>query len=590
MRAKLETALQEKDRGRRLQQLETLSTDNAFYELAASWVPVLLADNAPFFEPFLQRHLPRAPIPLLRRLLPQIEEAGRHSLFDTVYPLIANEQEWNEDLIQIATSGRPLADKLAAIRRRDPARIRWYRLEDETARRIYTLAPEQLSSFVQQHVRGDGPWVKQPRNYATLRQAAEDRGDEKLLWHIFRELADKPTWVRELRRLYRAAPPAGTIVAALEKRHPRYLWNVRPRIIIDFVEKYGQAVLPYVDAHLYLVSGDHAGDFLDTLARLDEELYWEYFFRVGTNDQWLAALRTLLAGSVDDEHLQRELQRRLPAEEQRWAWQRWYLDDELALAFYRRDPERFRPFLESFVDQRPFRRDNEDNTPLFQAATGQGDELFLNFLSFVYLNRITALARRQRSPWNRPADTEKERMEQLSALLVERFDRLARSPASYVRHVADIFSRYQAFSVWNFKEMLSENPAFHYLYSRHRPVWWDSAAGITELLESPNIFIQIVGMEILAEGTAAAHPGAARRVLENLPVLRALLLGRAHKSTKRLALQLLAGAARTLPTAATKIVPVLKDTMAHHSRRAISDDIMATYVRLQTESPIPALP
>ena len=84
MEAKLKALLQESDRGKLLRGLEELARDNAFYDLAAVWTPVLLQQNAAFFEPFLQRHLPRVPIVQLRQLLPMIEQAGRDNLFKAI--------------------------------------------------------------------------------------------------------------------------------------------------------------------------------------------------------------------------------------------------------------------------------------------------------------------------------------------------------------------------------------------------------------------------------------------------------------------------------------------------------------------------
>jgi hypothetical protein len=148
-----------------------------------------------------------------------------------------------------------------------------------------------------------------------------------------------------------------------------------------------------------------------------------------------------------------------------------------------------------------------------------------------------------------------------------------------VRHAADILARFRAFEVWRFDVVREHNPAFAYLFNRHRGAWLASAGAMRELLESPNIFVQILGLEMLAAGDGVA----ARRTAENLTALRALLYGRARKRTKRLVLQVLLAAATADPAAAGPILSLLAEAMDYHGRRAIADDLMAGYVRLRRQ-------
>src|SRR5262249_58614511 len=95
--------------------------------------------------------------------------------------------------------------------------------------------------------------------------------------------------------------------------------------------------------------------------------------------------------------------------------------------------------------------------------------------------------------------------------------------------------------------------------------------------ESPSAHIQLVGLTILSEGGAEA----VRRAVENMALLRAILLGPAQRNTKKLALTCLAQAAQGSPEHAETIAQVLEDSLHFSGKHAIDERIMVSYVRLR---------
>jgi hypothetical protein len=142
-----------------------------------------------------------------------------------------------------------------------------------------------------------------------------------------------------------------------------------------------------------------------------------------------------------------------------------------------------------------------------------------------------------------------------------------------------MLSRVNAYEVWSFKRSLALNPAFAYLSAQHRAAWLAEPDALRELLESPNIFVQILGLVMLDEGGA----DAAARVSENLPILRALLLGGAHLGTKRLALGALELAARQGEVYAGHILPIVEEAVHLSGKRALDRQAVVTFVRLRRE-------
>src|SRR5262249_29251051 len=208
------------------------------------------------------------------------------------------------------------------------------------------------------------------------------------------------------------------------------------------------------------------------------------------------------------------------------------------------------------------------------------------FLTFKFMGKLSGLVERAYVDsrfwgWRQPDQKARDEIEQIGKLVTDHLDQLyTQSPETYVRHAANILGRFRAFEVWRVERQLEHNPVFAHLANQHHEAWHRSPEGIRELMESPNIYVVLLGLEILEKG----GPDAARRIVENLLHFRALLLGRTRLNTKKQALACLEQAMQQGPEFAGQIAPMLEEAFDFRGKRAISKQIMVSYVRAQAAS------
>ena len=571
------------DRAALLRELQTLAQQPGFSQLAHLWAPALYAREPRFFESFLLRQLNGFQHAfILRQLLPLAEQAGQDNFYQGLLRSLAASRErdrvehaWNDELAALAHSAAPDDEVQRAVERRN-ARGR-LALGEAAAVALYQRSPDRYRTFIQNHL--PGWWLRQPPRFHELRRLARLHGDDALYWELFRRHADTKEWQQEIRGLLAANVPADRIVAELRQRHPARWSDLPSDGLLDVLEHYGEAALPYIESHVHWFGRQGRDRLLKAVERLGHpSLYWAFFFKLSNPKQWNDALQHLLRQPLTAEMLWRELQWRTPPGG-RWRW--WRVEPDLALDLYQRDPVLFRPWLEQHLD--------EPDARLWEAATQRRDEEFLDYLSFKALQKAPTLAWQAYPPpaWRRKGDQKaRDQLESTAARLVARFERLhAQSPEAYVRHAANILGRFRAREVWSFARSRRHDPAFAYLAEKHWEAWHRSAAGPAELLESPNIYIQILGLTLLSAGGAEA----ARHVRDNLLLFRALLLGRARRNTKKLALRCLEHAAQHDPAAASQILPLLEEALLLRGKRAIGERVMVSFVRLRRQlGPAPA--
>jgi hypothetical protein len=131
----------------------------------------------------------------------------------------------------------------------------------------------------------------------------------------------------------------------------------------------------------------------------------------------------------------------------------------------------------------------------------------------------------------------------------------------------------------SFRREAQHSPVVSYLMQRHHDAWRREPEAVRDLLESPVLYVQIIGLTHLRGGGAEA----AERVAENLPVLRALLLDRSRRGTKRLALACLEAAGRESASHGARILPILEEALHFQSRQAIDERVMVAFVRLRQQ-------
>jgi hypothetical protein len=571
----LEAAL---DRGPLLRELTLLSAEPGFQECADLWAPALYDRDASFFERFLLRHLSAREAPVIRALLPCMEADGNDELFHSLYARVTRPEAWNADLLALAGSPQEDEQVLAALLRRRLTGY-WFRLDGETALAIYRRNPALFGDLVADSLNAQAQ--SSAAAYSELLEEARRHGDENFYWRLFRQVAGPDEWVGAVRQLLVSTVPPDTILGELRRRHPVYVHDLDAGVLAELVEKYGGVVLPYIEENADWISRKGAPHLLVAAERLgDEALYWRIFFRVGNARQWNESLLDLAKQPLDSGSFAVALRLRTPPAD---ATGRWSLAPETALALYHRDAALARPMIEQWT--------RDVGVPLFEAADQAGDEDLLDLLTtrvvwglgwrVVYDAYPTESERRYR----KAKASALAELEQWGRTITERLDRLyAASPASYVTSATRILSRLDQTDRWSFQRNLDRNPVFTYLYRRHHAAWLAVPAAVRELLETPNPLAEGIALEILAEtGQAAADC-----TVENLPLLRAALLGGGGVSVKKRVLNVLELAARQSPAHADAILPTLFETMHFCARHAIADRAMVSYVRLNSRTALSA--
>jgi hypothetical protein len=249
LQAKLVTTLQtEMPRGDLLKAMQELSRETGFRQLATIWAPHLLVRDAAFFEPFLLKNLGRwEHTELINAMLPYIEAAGHYTLFSQLYGRATDESAWNRDIANLVDDPNLSDDELLIAIERRSASQRWNRLERDAAAKLYRRNPQMFGAFVRQHAAPRFAWYTSNDKFEELRELAKQQGDDDLYWSLFRITADDKEWNDELKRLLKQRLPGDQVVAELTKRHPNKMHYMNAEILIDFLEQYGEDVLPYIE-------------------------------------------------------------------------------------------------------------------------------------------------------------------------------------------------------------------------------------------------------------------------------------------------------------------------------------------------------
>lgn len=561
------------ERGALLRELAAIASrqPREFTAQARVWALPLYERGPDFFGSFLVRYLDRSQEYVIRQLLPLMERDGKTKLYRDLYERYIREDEWQHEIRKLIETLHSDDELERALARRD---VRFMRLPDSTALLLYERDPERFRGFIKNHLTAGRwwRWAERQEPFNRLRAAAEKRADRDLL-NALASLTDSArNWRHEAEALLHSDIPPAKVAAALEAIHPQRDWEVSGSdILIDFVDRYGEAVMPYVLKHTRWIK-PHDRLLRSIRAIGDKALYWRAYFQIGEPARWNDELRNLLNSAYSEEAFFTELGYMLPEQNVGGRWMRWQVSADLARLIYERYPKRARPFLESYLA--------EPDLALFHLAEGAGDEEFLNYIAYRLLFKVNSHVYTLNSRWHdlNAKKNAQRQIEILSEPVLRRFERLyTASPESYVRGAASILVRFRAFAFDRWSDPGDKNPIWTYLATKHHDAWARSREAMLDLLESPSIHVQLVGLTILGEG----GPDAAARTVENLASLRAILLGRARSSTKRLALRCLNEAARSNPAYAARIMPVLDDIIDFRAKRSIAEDVMVTYAKLK---------
>jgi hypothetical protein len=561
------------DRGALLRELSAIARRQSsdFSARADVWAHELYRRGGDFFAPLLIRYLNRNHEYLIRELLPEIALNGHTQLYTRLYALIVREDSWQAKIASLVAELRDDEELAKALELRD---VRGLQLNDAAASALYSRNPERFGDFVRAHVQTRRWWSWGSERFNKLRALAKGRGDQALLDAFEDERANSAhVWKAKLEALWQEAVPADQIVARLREIHPRNTWEIKDfSLLIAFIDRYGESVMPYILQHVSWITPEQA--LLKTVERhCTYTTYWQVVFRVGDVKLWQKALEELLKSSHSGVQFLAEVAPLLPDAPQGWWGNRWQLKSNFAEKLYQRFGSDIRPILETYLDM--------PSHALFEQAVQRQDTDFLIYLTFRLLIEVGQIGGRLNSGWyHGDATKDRQKITQYSEEVVTYLSKLhTADPIGYVRFAAAVLTQMRAFQISLWNNLRQNNPIWHYLTTQHREVWLHVPEAISELLESPNIYVILFGLELLNIGDAFA----AARVVENLPTLRAFLLGRFRRETKRLVLAALEAAAAHGAYFARQILPALDAVADFRARTAVPDDILATYVRLQQQ-------
>lgn len=511
-----------------------------FSALADLWATRLYDIGPDFFESFLIRYLSEQHEYLIKSLLPRIEADGRDKLFKAVYSHIVRQNEWQAEMQALSVSNQADEKVLEAMQRRE-VRSMW--LTDVTAVNLYRRNAALFREFLKEHAAYE---------LTNLRQVALGAGDVDLVKSLKRSLPmyEEGAVEQVLQELLDEEVAPEELSEKLEQIRFRIRAAKAP-LFLSLMEKYGRHLVPFVVKHGSYLVGENLGreTLLDWVRENgSEQDYWGVFLQVSHHKHWNQLIREWLSQNLAEGEMRLHLQQITPSNPHR----SWLLDDEIAQELYERYPE-LKDFIESHI--------RYPTLNFFNLVLKHGDEAFLDKLT---INHI-----RFRGHGNDKS------IAGLEAAIIKRFAAFyEESPQKYIQHVAYLLSLIPPFTFRRAKD-IDELPVVKYLFEQHHDVWRQSPDGIRELLESPNSFVQLAAIRILS------NPDAAPRVIENLRLLRALLLSRLRISTKREILQCLQIAMQQETTYTAVILPVLENIISFTGKRAITEDVLVSYVQMK---------
>lgn len=552
--------------------LAPLTSDPAFADAAELWAPALYDRDPRLFAPLLARNLTDEQATVITALLPRIEADGQAELFAALYPLAVNQQTWNDDLQAQLAARTDDADLARALEWRAGVAPQ-FALNEDLAAAIYARVPEAFDRALLPHALPGYDWqLERGRTYMTLRQTMQMRNDETAYWKLFCTFATADEWKVELVRLAQQNILPDRIVAELNRRRLDQSMNMDPASLIVFIDRYGAALAPFIEANLDWVGRLQTNLLLDAIERTgDTALFRRVFFRFADVPTWNARIRALVAATPDAEALAEALRRWQPPAQQT-AQRTWRLEPDLAVALYQRDAARFRDFILATLANPDIR--------LFDEVEDAGDEELLDALTFAFLDQFATLISTT-FPFAKTmsvaklADAPRGWAQNWTQAVNERFERLfAESPATYARHAAAILSRGIG-AAWKLRDDPELNPVA-YITHQHRDAWLSDGAALRDLLETPDEQTYIFSLDLLAHGGKLVAP----HVVASLPIFMAFLLGTGSATLKRRTLRLLeAAAAVAAPADAAQIQAMLGELLHYRSQQKLDERTMVSFVR-----------
>ena len=541
-----------------LARLESMTTLPQFATMTWLWGPAIAARDRVLFRPFILSQFSREAVDIsgrafqawrgetsvaLQRWLDAADAADDIEVTKRLYSWkLGNDQAtWRTDVVARMTAATTPAARHIALAKIDSNELT---VDATTALALWRLDRAAAQPFILRHL----PWGAERKGWQALLEVSRDV-DAKFHFELYRRLVEEAQWRADILAL----PPSPTISAELEQRHPSQYWlDGVAATFHALLVKHGEPAVAYVTRHAdkvtqrYTWRGKAEGKGLPELLALALQRGW-----LGL---WATLLRTSASRELFDAEVgklvaarQRARLEIIPGRGREFHGAGFSvasthaLTDATATALYARYPDLVRGPFRMHVEPGW----SESFPQLAGAAIAAGDdELVDYFASRVGIQQVHNASHQSA-------------MQVLTAY----FEQLPE--AAFVSRAANALSRMPAHAIWSYERLVASNALARLLFERSTPLFLADGAAVRDLLESPQIHVQILGFRVLAQRDPRAPAIAAAHV----DLLAATLLRKLRGKTRLLAFAAIASAMRHDEATARTLLGKMRDACTLPERR-----------------------
>ena len=418
----------------------------------------------------------------------------------------------------------------------------WFNLDEPAACALYSTDPAAAGPYVLRRLRtgwlGGAPkrvlWTR-------LLQLADQRKDESFRWKVYRRQMPIADWTRECLGLCDRLRDSSELVQELEKRHLEG-WGLNlADSFLQFVQRRGRDVFPYIMRHLRQVWGGW-------LTRGSYGKMADYAREKGWWDLWSALIRTCSGPKEFNKEVLALLENQsLPEQDiierllalagvsKEWNWPGLgiaavhLLEEAVALKFYHRFPNLLRGPYKLHIQAHIW---GQTYPKLLEAFIAAGEEELIDLLA----SRIVTRYGRWGNAPKLLADAEK---------LADYYGALKFNEASFSRRAANVLGQIPAYSIHQYHQLVQENRLARLLFERSATSYLTDPPSMADLVEASEIHVMALAYRALGLDDERARVQAA----QHLPLLLGTLLRPMQRATRTLAFGALVNAAGTLESA-----------------------------------------
>lgn len=563
MKDKLLNILQESDRKVVLKEVEILRTAPTFNDYADIWAPGLYKLDPVFFKSFIKYNLRRdlhRNKPFMKELLSLADNQKDFDLYQWLYPFIYNQKKWNEELKNSCN----LSDtKLFEESIEKLTLNNFWTIDEPVAVALYKKNPSAVKQIILSALPfrwGNQSMLKE------LRKLVKENKDEALYFSLYKRLGNINDWLEAIDDLVKAKKK-DNIIEELENITLENWFGYSQDTIKIFdkvYDNFGKHSLPYLKRHMNFirfVKQNLKDNFLAKIKQKESENdYMEMFTLICDPKQWLNKIDEILSDKRISKVTKIYYLHYLSSS---GGNVRYYaLTEDVALKIFELSPEILIKYFSNNM--------NNPYPELYNRAVATNNQdlediIIINALKITY--------------WR----IQKEKnIQEFHNNIINNLEALrVKSVSEFVKRISIILSRFEAYDIWNLKSLQTKNQLVNYVFTTPNELWLNHPEYIRDLLESPNIFVQIKAFEILKlKDSRVIQP-----IKTNIDILLATILKRYYKRTLTLLFEVLEYGIVNDPDIARIAMPKLMEALTIRAKKYPRDKIIALLGRLKYYNP-----